>query len=54
MSFLLAEPWCLGAPLPIGTPDDRDGNAAPVFPYLGGYGCAAGHNVGALRSLPVM
>jgi hypothetical protein len=54
ISFLLAEPWCLGAPLPIGMPDDRDGNATPVFPYLGGYGRTAGHNLGALRRLPVM
>ena len=38
MSFLLAEPWCLGAPVPIGMPDDRDGNAAPVSPIWAGMG----------------
>jgi hypothetical protein len=54
MSFLLAEPWCLGAPVPIGMPDNRHGNTTPVFPHLGGYGRAARHNLGALRCLPVM
>lgn len=52
--ILLAEPWYLGAPLPIGMPDDRDGNTTPVFPYLGGYGRTARHNLGALRRLSVM
>ena len=46
ISFLLAEPWCLGAPVPIRMPDDRDGNAASVFVYLRGYGLAAKHNLG--------
>jgi hypothetical protein len=54
MTFLLAEPRCLGAPLPIGMPDNCGGNTAPVLPYLGGHGRTAGHNLGALCCVPIL
>lgn len=43
-----AEPWGLGAPMPIGMPDNCCRNAAPVLPYLGRYGHVAGHHLGTL------